>query len=72
VGVAAGKRGFPNFPLAEAWNGTSWSLQKTPSPAGSSTTVLSGVACAAAGPCDAVGYYFSADGIELPLAETRS
>lgn len=40
-------------PLAEVWHGTSWSLQRTPSPdAGGS---LSAVSCASASSCTAVG-----------------
>jgi hypothetical protein len=45
--------------LAERWNGTSWSLQPTPDPAGAKDSVLSGVSCGSATSCMAVGrtYY---------------
>ena len=45
--------------LAERWNGTSWSLQPTPDPAGAKDSVLSGVSCGSATSCVAVGrtYY---------------
>ena len=41
--------------LAEVWNGTSWSVQPTPSPAGASFASLNGVSCAAANACEAGG-----------------
>jgi hypothetical protein len=41
--------------LAEVWNGTSWSVQPTPSPAGASFAGLNGVSCAAANACEAGG-----------------
>jgi hypothetical protein len=43
--------------LAETWNGTTWRIQPTPDPAGSFGSYLTGVSCAAAGACTAVGYY---------------
>jgi hypothetical protein len=43
------------LPLAEAWNGTSWSVQPVPNPQGSTATFLNGVACSSAGVCTAVG-----------------
>jgi hypothetical protein len=43
---------FPNKTLAERWDGTNWTIQSTPSPAGS--TVLSSVSCTGA-ECFAVG-----------------
>jgi hypothetical protein len=43
--------------LAEAWNGTSWSVQTTPDPAGAASATLTGVSCTAARACTAVGYY---------------
>jgi hypothetical protein len=48
---------FRRFSLAEAWNGTSWSIQPTPDQPGSSESVLLGVSCSAASTCTAVGYY---------------
>jgi hypothetical protein len=44
-------------PLAEAWNGTSWSIQTVPAPSVSYDDVLYGVSCAAATACEAAGAY---------------
>jgi hypothetical protein len=41
--------------LAERWNGTRWSIQTTPNPAGGSNSMLNGVSCASATACTAVG-----------------
>jgi hypothetical protein len=43
--------------LAEAWNGTSWSVQSAPSPAGVSFATLNGVSCPADGSCEAGGQF---------------
>jgi hypothetical protein len=43
------------LPLAEGWNGTSWTQQSTPNPAGSAGTGLGGVSCRSADFCVAVG-----------------
>jgi hypothetical protein len=43
--------------LAEAWNGTSWSVQTTPNPSGTASATLTGVSCTAASACTAVGYF---------------
>jgi hypothetical protein len=50
--------------FAEAWNGTRWSFQPTPKPAGSGFSVFYGVSCASATACTAVG-----DSSGDPLAE---
>jgi hypothetical protein len=42
-----------DVPLAEAWNGTSWSIQQVPSPPGGGA--FRGVSCASASTCVAVG-----------------
>jgi hypothetical protein len=55
--------------LAEAWNGTSWSIEATPNPSGAPTSVLDGVSCTSASACTAVGYYNDASGVEDTLAE---
>ena len=41
--------------LAEAWNGSGWSIQSTPNVNGAATSVLSGVSCPSASACEAVG-----------------
>jgi hypothetical protein len=43
--------------LAERWNGTKWSIERTPNPTGALESVLEGVSCASAHACTAVGYY---------------
>jgi hypothetical protein len=43
--------------LAELWNGTSWTIQKTANASGASSTVLNGISCAnTTSACTAVGY----------------
>lgn len=44
-------------PLAERWNGSAWSLQAIPEPPASEEASLSGVSCASANSCTAVGSY---------------
>jgi hypothetical protein len=43
------------FPFAEQWNDTSWSLQTTPAPTGSTTAQLNDVSCTSSTSCEAVG-----------------
>jgi hypothetical protein len=45
-----------SFGLAEAWNGTSWAIQGTQTPAGATYGMLDGVSCTAASACTAAGY----------------
>jgi hypothetical protein len=42
-------------PLAEAWNGTKWTMSAPPNPSGSMDTELNGVACTSSTACLAVG-----------------
>jgi hypothetical protein len=53
--------------LAERWNGTSWTIQSTPSPSG--RDILFGVSCTSATACSAVGTTQNALGLEVTLAE---
>jgi hypothetical protein len=46
-----------DFPLAERWDGTSWTVQQFPLPAGAFGAELSGVSCPSATDCTAVGNY---------------
>jgi hypothetical protein len=56
--------------LAESWHGSSWVIQPTPNPAGSSTAELSAVSCTVTTSCEAVGQYSDPGGsVEYPLAE---
>jgi hypothetical protein len=54
--------------FAELWNGSSWSLQSVPSPAGATSVLLKAVSCVTASFCEAVGSY-AASGTVLSLAE---
>ena len=56
--------------LAERWDGTAWTIQPTPNPAGSGASSLVGVSCASATSCVAVGSSrVGAFGDTVPLAE---
>ncbi len=46
------------YAFAESWNGTTWTTQTVPKPAGSTSSFLNSVSCTAASTCTAVGYYF--------------
>jgi hypothetical protein len=67
VGSGVDQTGESGFNVAEAWNGTSWSLLRTPNP-GSTNDELRGVACATSSSCMAVGD-FTGIGNEMTLAE---
>ena len=56
-------------PLAEVWDGTSWTVQPIPNPAGSTTSTLQGVSCTSATACTAVGYHYAAGSNASSLAE---
>ena len=56
-------------PLAEHWDGTRWTIQTVPIPAGAEGGDLGSVSCASPGSCTAVGYYSKTGGENLPLAE---
>jgi hypothetical protein len=55
--------------LAEAWNGKAWRVQATPNPSGATDVVLSGVSCASAAACEAVGSYYNSSDTQVTLAE---
>ncbi|HEY8303761.1 MAG TPA: S53 family peptidase [Solirubrobacteraceae bacterium] len=55
--------------LAERWNGKEWSSQETLNPTGAKGSTLTGVSCASATACTAVGHYINSEGKELALAE---
>ena len=57
------------LPLAEGWNGTTWSIQETSVPAEAKSGTLLGVSCASTTVCTAVGHYVSSASKELTLAE---
>lgn len=67
--VGYGVKGPANvgLPLAESWNGTTWTIQSTPNPPGTrSGRTLSGVSCTSSTACTAVGAVVGSAG---PLAE---
>ena len=58
------------FPLAEKWNGTNWTIEPTPNPAGATLVGLDDVSCTSATACTAVGgYYTASPPISATLAE---
>jgi len=56
--------------LAEAWNGTDWTRQRFPAPAGSTSAGLNQVSCTSARFCEAVGSYRNSAGKDLAFAAT--
>jgi hypothetical protein len=56
--------------LAEAWNGTKWTLEQSPNPTGATYISLSAVSCASAMACTAVGYYLNQAGHSVTLTES--
>jgi hypothetical protein len=56
-------------PLAEKWNGTAWSAQEPPAPAGAKESDLYGVSCASSTECTAVGEFDDSSNEGVPLAE---
>jgi hypothetical protein len=71
VAVGTSFNGTENVTLAEAWNGTTWSITPTPNVAGAQGSFLSAVSCPSAAQCAAVGYYATA-AVTDTLAETWS
>src|SRR4029077_14519239 len=59
-----------NQTLGEAWDGSTWTLQSTPTPSGATSSALSGVSCTSASACTATGYYTTSAGVYQTLAET--
>jgi hypothetical protein len=55
--------------LAEGWNGTAWSSQTTPNPAGATGSSLARVSCTSSSACVAVGDYVERSGTQVTLAE---
>lgn len=56
-------------PIAELYDGHSWTPQSLTLPTGALGGELSGISCTAAGACQAVGGYQGADAAEDPLVE---
>jgi hypothetical protein len=55
--------------LAEVWNGSNWSVQSTPNPAGVTSSQLNDVFCVSASRCEAVGQATVSGGNVQTLAE---
>jgi hypothetical protein len=68
--VGTGTRGpaGPTGPTADGWNGSKWTLETVPSPAGAKSSGLAGVSCNSSSACMAVGEWTSAAGVKHPLA----
>jgi hypothetical protein len=57
IAVGGYVRSRAPLPLAERWNGSSWSLLQIPLPAADASGFLNGVSCTSINACTAVGYY---------------
>jgi len=68
VGSSTDPTGESSFNLAEAWNGTSWTILRTPDP-GSTQNELFGISCTSPSSCMAVGD-FQGIGNAFTLAES--
>jgi hypothetical protein len=60
--------GGTKVPLAERWNGTSWSAESPPTTEGAAASELLGVSCTSGTACEAAGFYESG-GVRHALAE---
>ena len=69
VGAGDWNNGKMWQPMAQAWNGTTWSLDTTPTPAGATFSLLEGVVCRPT--CLAVGWYTDSGGKNKTLGEIR-
>jgi hypothetical protein len=69
VGYWADQNGF-EYTLVEAWNGSAWSLRRSPNIARTPYNVLHRVWCGSAKACMAVGNSTNGAGLPAPLAET--
>jgi hypothetical protein len=68
VAVGDYDQGSVILPLAEVWNGSAWTAQAPPYPAGGSSARLTAVSCVSAARCVAAGTYVTG-GVIAPLAE---
>ena len=58
-----------HVPLAESWNGTSWTAQEPPAPKEAKESDLNGVSCTSSTACTAAGYFKNSAGTIVPLIE---
>jgi hypothetical protein len=57
-------------PMADAWNGTSWSALELPKVTGATQNHLKGVSCVTTTACSAVGDFYSSTSKYTPMAES--
>jgi hypothetical protein len=67
VGEQRGPAGVATF--AERWDGARWTMQRTPNPAGATSSALIGVDCPSPTACAAVGGYRQRSLVERAFAE---
>jgi hypothetical protein len=72
VGSQSQHEGYGFHPLAEAWNGRTWSGQPVQGPHGAVSGRLDAVACASSSSCEAVGSRPSGGGGTAALAVRRN
>ena len=70
VGFSDASVGDVEHPLAEHWNGSTWTIQTAPDPAGTNQNPLNAVSCVSSTACTAVGFAgAAATGSTSTLAE---
>lgn len=69
VAVGSAAIGKVTVPVAERWNGSRWSIQKTPRPPRSGFSELVGVSCPTSNECIAVGFESTTSSVEYGFAE---
>jgi hypothetical protein len=72
VAVGSYYNGSKYVALADKWNGSAWTAQKPPAPAGSAQSGLDSVSCLSATSCTAVGNSFDSSQNSSVLAEGLS
>lgn len=70
VGSWVSGSGGSNRTLAEIWNGTSWSIQTSPNPAGATFSAFFGVSCRSTS-CFGTGWSTNNSGVDTTLSEFR-
>jgi hypothetical protein len=68
VGYFTDRKGV-GVPLAERWNGTTWTVQRTPNPVGATSSLLFDVSCVSPRACTAVGSFTKRSAMTVPLVE---
>ena len=63
------EHGSSEAPLSELWNGTKWKVLATPKPSGQPISALTGLSCASASKCFAVGNSRNKNNVSKTLAE---